>query len=71
MKQLIITAEAIVTYTCTLSEEDSQKVRDYIGDTDLSFEDAVLELYFDGEINLYKNSFSTDFATERIVQVEK
>jgi hypothetical protein len=71
MKQLVVTAEATVTYTCTLSEEDSQKVRDYIGDTDLSFEDAVLELYFSGEINIYRDFIESDFSTEQIVQVEK
>ena len=71
MKQLIATVEATVTYTCTLSEEDSQKVRDYIGDTDLSFEDAILELYSNGEISLYGNFFESDFSTEQIVQVEK
>ena len=71
---LVAMVEATVTYACWLSEEDEQKVRDYIGDTDLSIEDAVIELYNAGEIDLYKDSTESDFSTnyiERVYEEEK
>ena len=68
---LIAMVEATVTYACWLSEEDEQKIRDYIGDTDLSIEDAVKELYAEGEIDLYKNSTESDFCTNYITDVEE
>jgi hypothetical protein len=61
--------EATVTYACWLSEEDEQKVRDYIGDTDLSTADAVMELYDAGKIDLYKNSTESDFSTNYITSI--
>ena len=68
---LVAMVEATVTYACWLSEEDEQKVRDYIGDIDLSIEDAVMELYCEGKINLYKNSTESDFSTNYILSVEE
>lgn len=68
---LVAMVEATVTYACQLSEEDEQKVRDYIGDTDLSIEDAIMELYCEGKINLYKNSTESDFSTNYIISVDK
>lgn len=68
---LIAMVEATVTYACQLSEEDEQKIRDYIGDTDLSTADAVIELYDAGEIELYKNSTESDFCTNYITSVYK
>ena len=71
---LVAMVEATVTYACWLSEEEEQKVRDYIGDTDLSIEDAVIELYNAGEIDLYKDSTESDFSTnyiERVYEEEK
>ncbi len=66
---LVAMVEATVTYACRLSEEEEQKVREYIGDTDLSIEDAIIELYNVGEIDLYKNSTESDFSTNYIEQV--
>lgn len=66
---LVAMVEATVTYACRLSKEDEQKVRDYIGDTDLSINDAVIELYNAGEIDLYKNSTESDFSTNYVEQV--
>lgn len=68
---LVAMVEATVTYACWLSEEDEQKVRDYIGDTDLSIEDAVWELYCAGKIELYKNSTESDFSTNYIISVDR
>ena len=66
---LVAMVEATVTYACRLSKEDEQKVRDYIGDTDLSVNDAVIELYNAGEIDLYKNSTESDFSTNYVEQI--
>lgn len=66
---LIVMVEATVTYACRLSEEEEQKIRERIGDTDLAIEDAVIELYNEGEIDLYKNSTESDFSTNYIDQV--
>ena len=68
---LIVMVEATVTYACRLSKEDEQKVRDYIGDIDLSIDDAVMELYCDGKIDLYKNSTESDFSTNYIISVDR
>ena len=66
---LVAMVEATVTYACWLSEEDEQKIRNRIGDTDLSTEDAIMELYDEGKINLYKNSTESDFSTNYITDV--
>jgi hypothetical protein len=66
---LVAMVEATVTYACWLSEEDEQKVRDYIGNTDLSTADAVMELYDAGKIDLYKNSTESDFSTNYITSI--
>lgn len=66
---LVAMVEATVTYACWLSEEDEQKIRDYIGDTDLSTADAVMELYDAGKIDLYKNSAESDFSTNYITSI--
>lgn len=68
---LVAMVEATVTYACWLNEEDEQKVRDYIEDTDISTADAVMELYCAGEINLYKESTESDFSTNCIISVDE
>ena len=71
MARLVAMVEATVTYACWLSKEDEQKVEEYIGDTDLSMEDAIIELYNEGKINLYKNSTESDFSTNYVTSVER
>lgn len=66
---LAVMVEATVTYACRLSEEDEKKVMEYIGDSDLSIEDAVIELYFENKIDLYKNSHESDFYTNCVTEV--
>lgn len=68
---LVAMVEATVTYACWLNEEDEQKIRDYIGDTDLSTADAIMELYDAGEIDLYKNSTESDFSTNYITSIDR
>lgn len=68
---LVAIVRATVTYTCRLSEKDEQKVLDYIGDIDLSTADAIMELYCEGKIDLYKNSTESDFYTKYIEGIYK
>ena len=66
---LVAMVEATVTYACRLSEEDEQKVLDYIKDIDISTADAIMELYCAGKIDLYKNSTESDFSTNYITSI--
>ena len=68
---LMAMVEATVTYACWLSEEDEQKIRDYVKETDVSIENAIEGLYAEGEIDLYKNSTESDFETNYIMNVEE
>lgn len=77
---LMAMVETKVTYACQLNEEDEQKIRDYIEDTGLSIENAIMALYAEGEIDLYKNSteidlyknsIESDFDTNYIISVEE
>lgn len=77
---LMVMVETTVTYACRLSEEDEQKIRDYIEDTGLSIENTIMALSAEGEIDLYKNSTEidsyknsteSDFDTNYIISVEE
>lgn len=66
---------ATVYYTCSLSDEDGQKVLDYIKENPEEFEfmsdkkkilKAVEILYDECEIELYEDSTESDFSTEEI-----
>ncbi len=70
-----VEAVATVYYTCSLSDEDGQKVLDYIKENPEEFEfmsdkekiiSAAEKLYEDGEIDLYQFSDESDFSTEEI-----
>jgi hypothetical protein len=64
----MITVEttASVSYTCQLTAKDEEKVRAFAEENDVELADAIWELYWSGEINLYKNSVESDFSTESI-----
>lgn len=66
-----VQVEAIVTYTCDLTEEESQKVQELAEECDYSLEEAVMSLYNSNEIDLYKHSTESDFSTNEITQVIK
>ena len=66
---LVVMVEATVTYACKLSAEEEKKIREYSEDNYLDIEDAVRELYAEGEIDLYKNSTESDFSTNCITEV--
>lgn len=70
MKTITAVVEATVTYTCELNEEQTNKVLTYIGDTDLCLKDAIIELYFSGNLDLYNNSTESDFSTEAVTEVK-
>lgn len=70
-----IEAVATVYYTCSLSEEDSQKVIDYIKENPEEFEfmddkekivKAVEVLSSDCEIDIYDDCIDSDFNTDEI-----
>lgn len=70
-----IEAVATVYYTCCLSDEDSQKVIDYIKENPKEFEFMsdkkkivkAVEILHDGcEIELYDDTTESDFNTEEI-----
>jgi uncharacterized cupin superfamily protein len=66
-----VEVEAKVTYTCYLSQEDEQKVRNHIEENGGDFSTAVWECYCNNEINLYYNSTESDFSTEEVLSVEE
>lgn len=64
---------AIVEYWCVLSDEDSERVDNYISDRTAedpmfppTLEEAIAKLYDRGEINLYDNSSESDFWTKSV-----
>ena len=70
-----VEATANVLYTCWLSDEDSEKVKEkakelaeYYQDESVEdyFAQAVEQLYAENEIDLYEESTESDFTTESI-----
>ena len=64
-----------IYYTCELSDEDEEKVVNYIKDNPEEFEfmteeEAILSavdiLYNDSEIELYDNAIESDYHTEEV-----
>ena len=68
---LIVMTEATVQYACRLSAEDEQKVRKYVEEKETTLEEAVEALYGDCAINLYADSWESDFNTGAILDVEE
>ena len=68
---LIVMTEATVQYACRLSAEDEQKVREYAEQNDATLEEAVDALYSDCAINLYADSWESDFNTNGILDVDE
>lgn len=67
---MIVMTEATVQYACRLSAVDEQKVRDYAKENNTTLEEAVGALYDDCAINLYADSWESDFSTDAILEVE-
>lgn len=68
---LVVMTEATVQYACRLSAEDEQKVREYAEQNDVTLEEAVEALYSDCAINLYADSWESDFNTDAILDVDE
>ena len=68
---LVVMTEATVQYACRLSTEDEQKVREYAEQNDVTLEEAVEALYSDCAINLYADSWESDFNTDTILDVDE
>lgn len=58
------TAEVITT--CYLTDEDEKKVRVFMEENQCDLEDAVKELYWNNELDIYLQSTESDFHTESI-----
>lgn len=64
-----LTAIAEVWYACELTEEDEQKVRDFMESEGVDVAYAVRELWMRNEIEIYTNSVESDFHTQEIYDV--
>lgn len=58
------TAEVITT--CYLTDQDEKKVRVFMEENQCDLEDAVKELYWNNELDIYLQSTESDFHTESI-----
>ena len=63
------TAEVITT--CILTDEDEEKVKVFMEENQCDLEDAVKELFWNNELNIYCQSTESDFHTESIDFVEE
>lgn len=63
------TAEVITT--CYLTDEDEEKVRVFMEENDCDLEDAIKELFWNNELNIYSQSTESDFHTQSIDLVEE
>lgn len=63
------TAEVITT--CYLTDEDEEKVRAFMKKNKCDLEDAVKELFWNSELDIYTQSAESDFHTESIDLVEE
>lgn len=68
---LKVEAIATVYYTCTLTNEDEKKVREYAEENNISLEESAEELYFNQEIDVYSgNVVESDVNTQSINKSE-
>ena len=72
-KKKIIKVEttAKVVTTCYLTDEDAEKVRAFMKENVCDLEDAVKELFWNNELDIYTHSTESDFSTESIDLVEE
>lgn len=63
------TAEVITT--CYLTDEDEEKVRAFMEENCCDLEDAVKELFWNNELDIYTHSTESDFHTQSIDLVEE
>ena len=63
------TAEVITT--CYLTDENEERVRVFMEENDCDLEDAVKELFWNNELDIYSQSTESDFHTQSIDLVEE
>lgn len=61
----VVTTATVVT-TCYLSNEDEEKVKAFMEENKCDLEDAVKELFWNNELDIYTHSTESDFSTENI-----
>jgi hypothetical protein len=62
-----VEAEALITYTCWLTNEDEQKVREYAKENNVSINDAINDLWGESEINIYAgDQAESDCSTQKV-----
>ena len=69
MIRIETTAEVITT--CILTDEDEEKVKAFMKQNQCDLEDAVRELFWNNELNIYSQSTESDFNTQSIDLVEE
>ena len=57
---------ATVITTCYLTDEDEEKVKTFMEENKCDLEDAVKELFWNSELDIYTHSTESDFHTESI-----
>lgn len=58
------TAEVITT--CYLTDKDEEKVKIFMEENKCDLEEAVYELFWSNELDIYSHSTESDFHTESI-----
>ena len=66
-----IETTAEVTMTCFLTSGDEEKVREFMEENKCDLENAVKELFWNNELNIYLDSTESDFSTQSIDLVEE
>ena len=67
IKMLLVEAKALVTYTCILTAEDEQKVRNYAEENDCSLDESIKYLWDDDEIDVWVgDQTELDSSTEEV-----
>jgi hypothetical protein len=72
--KMIVEAQALVTYICELTDEDSKKVLEYMEEYNVDEDEALNKLWFDCEdgIDVYAGSqVESDCNTEKIIFLRK
>lgn len=59
------TTAQIIT-TCYLTDKDEEKVKAFMEENECDLEDAVKELFWNNELDIYCQSTESDFHTESI-----
>lgn len=66
-----VSAEALVTYTCILKNEDEKKVRAYAEENGVSISTAITTLWEECEIDIYAGyQTESDCSTESVSLLE-